>query len=257
VEYARWAPQYARIAEALGYDLGREEASARALVDVLPAEARETPLERCRARLVGRPAIVVGLAPGAGAPPLHLLAPSSLRPAVLAADGAAAACLSAGLVPDLVVTDLDGPVVSEVGSNARGSLVVVHAHGDNREAVERWVPEFSGELAGSWAGPPTEALLDVGGFTDGDRAAFLAEAAGASSVLLWGFAFDRVEESDPAATARKLRKLAFARESIVLLAGESRVPIEEWRADGSRRTIQPPGVQPLDGPPLSGPRSTQ
>lgn len=239
MEYARWAPQYLRIAEALGYELARERLAADALVNRLPPEARTDPLGRCRARLASRTAIVVGLAPGAGAPPLHLLPPSVERPAVLAADGAAAVCLAAGIVPDLIVTDLDGPVASEVNANARGALVVVHAHADNRDAVERWVPEFSGELAGSWAGPPSDALLDVGGFTDGDRAAYLAEAAGARPILLWGFVFDRAQETDATERAVKLRKLAFAREALELLAAHAAVPVEEWRPDGTRRPFQP------------------
>jgi uncharacterized Rossmann fold enzyme len=222
VEYSRWAPRYARIASELGYDLARERSAAEALAALLPTEARDSPFQRCRARITGRTAIVVGLAPGAGAPPLHLLRGSA----------------SPSVVPDLVVTDLDGPVPSEIAANARGSLVVVHAHADNREPVARWVPEFTGALAGSWAGPPTESLLDVGGFTDGDRAAYLAEAGGARSILLWGFAFDRAEERDPVERTRKLRKLAFARDAIGFLAASSSVPLEEWRPDGSRRPIQ-------------------
>jgi 2-amino-4-hydroxy-6-hydroxymethyldihydropteridine diphosphokinase len=238
VEYSRWAPRYARIASELGYDLARERSAAEALAALLPTEARDSPFQRCRARITGRTAIVVGLAPGAGAPPLHLLRGSASPSVVLAADGAAAPCLASGIVPDLVVTDLDGPVPSEIAANARGSLVVVHAHADNREPVARWVPEFTGALAGSWAGPPTESLLDVGGFTDGDRAAYLAEAGGARSILLWGFAFDRAEERDPVERTRKLRKLAFARDAIGFLAASSSVPLEEWRPDGSRRPIQ-------------------
>ena len=123
--------------------------------------------------------IVVGLAPRAGPPPIWRL-PSSEPPAVVvAADGATTACLDAGIVPGVIVSDLDGPLAAEVSANRRGSLVVVHAHGDNIEVVAEWVPQFPAELAGSWAGPPRPALLNVGGFTDGDRAVFLAEHSGA------------------------------------------------------------------------------
>ena len=58
----------------------------------------------------------------------------------------------------------------------------------------------------------TPSLLDVGGFTDGERAAYLAEATGATLVLLWGFDFERAEESDAVARDRKLAKLGFARD---------------------------------------------
>ncbi|MCI4357020.1 MAG: DUF115 domain-containing protein [Thermoplasmata archaeon] len=238
MQYARWAPQYARIAEAFGFDLAREAAAADRLRSLLPPPALERPLERCAERIIGREAVVVGLAPEAGAPPLHLLAPTQLPRVVLAADGATARCLAGGIVPDLVVTDLDGPVASEVNANVRGALTVVHAHADNVEAMERWVPEFSGALAGSWAGPPTPALLDAGGFTDGERAAFLAAHVGATRVLLWGFDFDRPDGESVEERETKRRKLAFARQDLLLLVSGGGPPIDEWRRDGSLRPFQ-------------------
>jgi 2-amino-4-hydroxy-6-hydroxymethyldihydropteridine diphosphokinase len=199
VDYSRWAPVYERIRGDLGYSWDREERAASRLRELLAPSARDRPLERVAARLRGKEVVVVGLAPRAGPPPLWRRPFRPAGVAVVAADGAAATCLEAGIVPDLVATDLDGPVPSEVTANRRGSLVVVHAHGDNSEAIEEWVPQFPGELAGSWAGPPGQGLLDVGGFTDGDRAAFLAEAVGVDRILLWGFDFDVVEETDPLA----------------------------------------------------------
>jgi 2-amino-4-hydroxy-6-hydroxymethyldihydropteridine diphosphokinase len=238
VEYARWAPHYERIAREFGFPPEQEAEAATVLRGLLPADARLDPLGRCRVRIAGKEAIVVGLAPEAGAPPLDRLPVAGAGRVVLAADGAAARCLNAGIVPDLVVTDLAGPVASEVTANARGSLVVVHAHGDNVPALRAWVPEFSGELAGSWSGAPDPELLDVGGFTDGERAAYLAEHCGASSVLLWGFDFSRVAETDPAERSRKLAKLRFASEDLTWLASSSPVPLIEWRRDGSRRPYQ-------------------
>ncbi|MGB6500604.1 MAG: 6-hydroxymethylpterin diphosphokinase MptE-like protein, partial [Thermoplasmata archaeon] len=143
------------------------------------------------------------------------------------------ACLSAGLVPTVVVTDLDGPVASEVTASGRGAAVVVHAHGDNLPALETWVPEFPGPVAGSWAGPPRPALFNVGGFTDGDRAAYLAEELGAHRILLWGFEFEAVGETDPALRARKLAKLRWAKELLGELARYGRSPVLRWALDGS------------------------
>jgi 2-amino-4-hydroxy-6-hydroxymethyldihydropteridine diphosphokinase len=249
VEYRRWAPIYGAIRREFGFPLLRERRSAALLLERLPPAARLDPLGRVTARLRGREAIVAGLAPGAGAPPLWRLPPSTSSPVLLAADGAAAPCLAAGLVPAVVVTDLDGPVASEVAANGRGSLVVVHAHGDNLPAVAEWVPQFPGELAGSWAGPPRPGLLNVGGFTDGDRAAFLAEAAGARRILLWGFDFDRVEERDPVARARKLAKLRWARRVLGALAHEGRAAVLLWHSDGTVEPLPPEDPGPLMGPP--------
>lgn len=233
VEYADWAPEYARIRAAFGFPFDREVRSAETLRGLLPPPAKIDPLRRIGERLAAREVIVVGLAPGAGPPPIWRLPSRGSAPVIVAADGATAACIGAGLVPGVVVTDLDGPVPSEVSANSRGSLVVVHAHGDNADALTRWVPQFPGELAGSWAGPPTQDLFDVGGFTDGDRAVYLAEHVGASRILLWGFDFERIEEESERDRDRKIRKLGFAREALHALAARSSVPIVSWARDGT------------------------
>ncbi|HUI38333.1 MAG TPA: 6-hydroxymethylpterin diphosphokinase MptE-like protein [Thermoplasmata archaeon] len=235
MEYASWAPRYEEIRREFGFPFDREERSARLLRSLLPEAALDDPLRRISERVRGRETIVVGLGPGAGAPPLWTRSTRAGRPAVVAADGATQPCLDAGIVPDVVVTDLDGPVASEVTACVRGSLVVIHAHGDNADALARWVPEFSGELAGSWAGPPADGLLDVGGFTDGDRAAYLADHVGAARILLWGFDFTQPEESEPDARVRKLAKLRWAARLLGELSGAGRTPVEEWRRDGSLR----------------------
>jgi uncharacterized Rossmann fold enzyme len=234
VEYAEWAPFYQRIAAAFGFPFSREEDARDALLEALSPEGRRDPNGRIHRRLSGRDAIVVGRAPGSGAPPLWTVPVlGGPRPAVVAADGATTACLEAGIVPDVIATDLDGPVPSLISANSRGSLVVVHAHGDNAEAVHRWVPEFPGELVGSWAGPPQEDLVNPGGFTDGDRAAFLAEAAGATRILLFGFDFERPRETDPSDRRRKVEKLRWARESLLLLARRGRASVLFGRRDGT------------------------
>ena len=240
MEYALWAPFYDRIAREFGFAFEREERSAGRLEALLDPTARSDPLARVRARLAGRDVIVVGLAPKAGPPPIWRLRSAERSPAVVAADGATATCLDAGVVPEVVVTDLDGPLPTEVGANRRGSLVVVHAHGDNLAAVEEWVPQFPSALAGSWAGPPRPALFNVGGFTDGDRAVFLAEHSGARRILLWGFNFEEVDEPDPTRRARKLAKLEWARRLIGELARSGHSHIQSWARDGSL-VAYPPG----------------
>lgn len=242
MRYRQWAPEYERIQSEFGYALEKERAASERLVALLPPPARERAEQRIRARVRGRETIVVGLAPRSGAPPVWMLPRTAEPPALVVADGATERCLAAGLVPDVVVTDLDGPIPSEVTANARGALVLIHAHGDNVPALERWVPQFPRELAGSWAGPPERGLVDFGGFTDGDRAAYLAEFVGAPRVLLYGFDFDHVEEGDPS-PALKRRKLAAARRALDLLAREGRARIEVWSADGSLTPYEPQSTQ--------------
>jgi 2-amino-4-hydroxy-6-hydroxymethyldihydropteridine diphosphokinase len=239
VRYRHWAPEYERIQAEFGFSFDNERAASERLVALLPAPALDRAEQRIRARIRGRETIVVGLAPGSGAPPVWMLPRTAEPLALVVADGATERCLAAGLVPDLVVTDLDGPVPSEVTANARGSLVLIHAHGDNRPALERWVPQFPRELAGSWAGPPERGLVDFGGFTDGDRGAYLAEFVGAPRILLYGFDFDRLDPHEPAPELKR-KKLAAARRALDLLAREGRSRLEWWATDG---TVAPYGPQ--------------
>ena len=239
MRYRQWASEYERIQAEFGFPFEQERLASERLVALLPKPALERPEQRIRARIRGREVIVVGLAPRSGAPPIWMLPRAAESPALVVADGAAERCLSAGLVPDVVVTDLDGPIPSEVTANARGALVLIHAHGDNIPALERWTPEFPRELAGSWAGPPERGLVNFGGFTDGDRAAYLAEHVGAPRILLYGFDFEHVDAADPS-PATKRRKLVAARRALDLLAREGRARIELWAADG---TISPYGPQ--------------
>ena len=242
MRYQQWAVEYERIRAEFGFSFDRERAASERLIELLPRAALERAEQRIRARVRGRETIVVGLAPRSGAPPVWMLPRAEVPPALVVADGAAERCLAGGLVPDVVVTDLDGPIPSEVTANVRGALVVIHAHGDNVPALERWVPEFPRELAGSWAGPPERGLVDFGGFTDGDRAAYLAEHVGAPRVLLYGFDFEHVEETDPNPGVKR-RKLAAARRALDLLAHEGRSRIEVWAPDGSLSPYEPQSTQ--------------
>jgi 2-amino-4-hydroxy-6-hydroxymethyldihydropteridine diphosphokinase len=240
VEYSAWAPRYERIQSEFGFPFEREVVAADLLASLLPAGAHGDPLKRLRPLIEGRPAVVVGLAPRTGPPPLWRLPATPRTPAVIAADGATATCLDAGIVPTVIVTDLDGPVPAEVAANRRGSVVVIHAHGDNQPALREWVGQFPGEVVGSWAGPPRPDLLNVGGFTDGDRAAYLADHLGAEKILLWGFDFERTAPTDPAAHEVKLVKLTWAGRLLGDLAREGKVPLLIWRPDG-RLEPYPPG----------------
>ncbi len=235
MEYSEWAPYYEKIQQQFGFAFSREAAAAARLRALLPPSARQRPLERIAGRLRGRDTVIVGLAPRAGPPPIWRLPHSNDPIAVVAADGATRPCLDAGLVPAVIVTDLDGPIPSELSANARGALVAIHAHGDNLPALEEWVPQFAGELAGCWAGPPTAELFNVGGFSDGDRAAYLAAHVGASRLLLWGFDFASVEESDPEHVARKREKLKWAQRLLGVLARQGGVPVVVWEPDGTMR----------------------
>lgn len=108
---------------------------------------------------------------------------------VIAVDGASSYMLEVGFRPTVIVTDLDGNPHHILALNEQGSLAIVHAHGDNLEAVETWAPLFRGPIMGSTQVEPRPYVYNFGGFTDGDRALFVAYAIGVKRAIVGGMDF--------------------------------------------------------------------
>jgi len=110
----------------------------------------------------------------------------------IVADGATTALLNNDILPDIVVTDLDGKVSDQILANSKGSKVIIHAHGDNIDKLEKYVPMFKNNLLGTTQINPKsyKNLHNFFGFTDGDRAAYLADYFHAKKISLIGFDFD-------------------------------------------------------------------
>jgi hypothetical protein len=122
--------------------------------------------------------------------------------------------------PFAIVTDLDGDAQVVSRFSSRGAVTVVHAHGDNIHRLDA-VKDFRGPVLGTCQCEPFGKLRNFGGFTDGDRAAFLAEAFGAESVDLVGFDFDNPVPKAGSDAVVKRRKLAWARR----LLGSVGIPV--------------------------------
>ena len=203
-----WEPLYLAILEDFGFSRRRDEEAAELLRELL--QGRGDSLLAAEALLSGRGAVICGNAPSL-ARELENMRDGEVNDAVfLAADGATASLLEHGILPAIVVTDLDGFFPAIFKANQMGSIVVVHAHGDNLEALKRYVPLLDRVIGTAQCRPP-EGLYNFGGFTDGDRAVFLAREMGAASIDLVGFDFD-----DQTITPRKKKKLAWARKLIGL-----------------------------------------
>lgn len=110
----------------------------------------------------------------------------------IAADGATTALLENNILPDFIVTDLDGKVSDQLIANSKGSILVIHAHGNNIEKLEKYVSMFKGKLLGTTQIDPEsyKNLHNFFGFTDGDRAVYLADYFHAKKISLIGFDFD-------------------------------------------------------------------
>jgi len=140
----------------------------------------------------------------------------------VAADGATTALLNlTEIQPDIIVSDLDGPLPDLVAAVAKGSKIIVHAHGDNMGLLKSSVPSFRRAI-GSTQVNPSRNVYNFGGFTDGDRAVFLAKAMGASSVVLAGMDFGKKIGAYSKSKVRcpdvKFKKLRFGKSLLEWLA---------------------------------------
>jgi hypothetical protein len=150
----------------------------------------------------GKDILVCGNAPVL-AQELELINPADF--VIIAADGATAVLVDKGIIPDVIVTDLDGDVEKEIIANKAGSIMVVHGHGDNIDKLHTYAPKLN-RIIGSTQAAPLENVFNFGGFSDGDRCAYLAKEFGAASITLLGFDFD-----DENVNPIKKKKLKWAR----------------------------------------------
>jgi len=150
---------------------------------------------------------------------------------VFAASTAVDVLANAGVAVDLMVTDLDKNPETARRLTERGTPVAAHAHGDNVPAVREHVPTFDREhVLATTQAEPVDAVYNFGGFTDGDRAAFLADHLGAAELVFPGWDFD-----DPAVGEQKAKKLDWAERLLYWLEGHrgDRFGV----LDGRRETI--------------------
>lgn len=225
-----WEPWYLRIAERLGLDRGEDERAVGLLSGLFPPPR----LEGLRELVEGRECLVLGAGPSLEEDLRRLRRAGRLGMTLLPADGATSAVMEFR-IPEVVVTDLDGRVEDQEEAWRGGSWLVVHVHGDNYLRVKGFLEGKGPErLLGTTQLRPAGNLLNFGGFTDGDRAAFLAWELGARRIYLAGM--DLGEEvgrySGRKEVGRKREKLRICGELLGWLAGELGAPLVNLTSGG-------------------------
>lgn len=202
MNYSEWEPHYREILAYFGFPEEDDLEAARLLAALMTRDD----LPALSALTGGRDVTVCGNAPGLK----RELA--TVKGVVFAADAAADVLDAHGIRPHAVFTDLDGATDRLITMNAAGTIVVVHAHGDNMPLLRHWVPRLTGPVVATTQARPLPHVHNFGGFTDGDRAVFAAHALGASGVTLAGF-----DCSDPDVDPLKRGKLFWAKHLLALL----------------------------------------
>ena len=210
MRFEAWEPLYLEILDDFGFSRERDEEAGRLLFDLLKSCPNSSKVLASASKLVRCQIVVVcGNAPTLK-DELEEFLHAPRDKIFIAADGATSVLLKAGIVPDIIVTDLDGCVDDILRANQMGSVVVVHAHGDNQDLLREYVPKLRNVIGTTQTRPP-HGLYNFGGFTDGDRCVFFAKYLAASEIKLIGFDFD-----DTSVTPRKHKKLAWAKKLIEL-----------------------------------------
>ncbi|NUE03236.1 DUF115 domain-containing protein [Halorubraceae archaeon YAN] len=197
MKFETWEPVYEEILRDFGFDRAADERAR----DVAAEYAQAFDLDRLSG-INGQTVAIVGAAPSL----TDTVERVSGADVTIAASTAADVVREAGYAVNIMVTDLDKNNDTAAELTHEGTIVAAHAHGDNIPAIRSWFPtaDRSNVLTTTQAAP-IETVDNFGGFTDGDRAAFLADAFGASELIFVGWEFD-----DPTVDNMKAQKLAWA-----------------------------------------------
>lgn len=213
LSFDEWQPIYREILQEMGFDAIEDERAARVLSGLLLEHEGVARLEVLRRLIEGRRVLVCGNAPTLRGELERVRCED--YDTIIAADGATEVLIRAGLLPSIIVTDLDAEnVEAEVDASREGAVVLVHAHGDNIPVIKDVVPRLE-NVVGTTQAKPLLNVHNFGGFTDGDRAVFLADHFGAEEIDLVGFDF-----KDPNVSDLKKKKLVWAERLIDMVMRE-------------------------------------
>ena len=177
-----WESKYKEILKDFGYSRKKDSQSCKLLDSLLP---KKTSIVKIRDLIENKPVFVVGAGPSL--PSCISILKKHKKVTKIVADGATKAIIENGLKPDIVVTDLDGDIISLKKTGRTNTIMVVHAHGDNSEKIHL-VKNFK-NCIGTTQAKPIGIVNNFGGFTDGDRCVFLANHFNAKKIILLGMDF--------------------------------------------------------------------
>ena len=210
-----WKTRYLSILKELKYSEKKDKESAIILDSIL----RKTKnVEKVEKLIQGNTVFVIGSGPSLSfAIPKLKKFEKSIK---IAADSSLKPLIDNGIIPDIIVTDLDGDENTIQKISKKKSIFVVHAHGDNIEKLQM-VKKIK-NCIGTTQTEPFNKIQNFGGFTDGDRGVFLASHFNAKKIILFGMdfgtrigKFSNTKKSD---RKIKLKKLKIGEELLIWLS---------------------------------------
>ena len=210
-----WKKRYFSILKELNYSEKKDKESALILDSILK---KTDTIKKVRKLIEGKTIFVIGSGPSLSIaiPKLKKLE-KSIK---IAADSSLKPLVDNGIIPDIIVTDLDGNEDTIKKISKTKSIFVIHAHGDNIEKLQ--MVKKMKNCIGTTQTNPFNKVQNFGGFTDGDRGVFLASYFNAKKIILFGMdfgnqigKFSNTKKSD---REIKLKKLEIGRELLIWLS---------------------------------------
>ena len=210
-----WKRRYQSILKELSYSEKKDKESAVILDSILKKNSNYQKIIKL---IQGKTVFVIGSGPSLSfAIPKLKKFKKSIK---IAADSSLKPLLENGIVPDIIVTDLDGDEDAIKKLSKKKSIFVIHAHGDNIKKLQM-VKEIN-NCIGTTQTTPFNKIQNFGGFTDGDRGVFLASHFEAKKIILFGMDFGKqigkfsnTKKSD---RDTKLKKLKIGEELLIWLS---------------------------------------
>jgi len=210
-----WGERYLSILKELNYSEKKDKESAIILDSILK---KTDTIEKVREIIQGKTVFVIGSGPS-----LSIAIPKlkKLKKSIkIAADSSLKPLIDNGIIPDIIVTDLDGNEDTIKKISKTKSIFVIHAHGDNIEKLQ--MVKKMKNCIGTTQTNPFNKIQNFGGFTDGDRGVFLASHFDAKKIILFGMdfgnqigKFSNTKRSD---REIKLKKLEIGKDLLIWLS---------------------------------------
>ncbi len=201
LEFQKWNEQYKTILDIFNYDPLKDQKSCQILSSRLGRPPELAILDKFR----GRECVVIGNAPG-----MQEAVDSLPEGFTIVAGSAIKGYHSRRGIPDILVTDLDHDrELTEICMNS-GSIVFIHAHGDNIDLISSFPINPEKNVIGTCQCRPETNTFNFGGFTDGDRGVFVADYLNSPKISLVGFDFNDVREGSIEKRNTKKKKLKVA-----------------------------------------------
>ena len=206
-----WKKRYQEILKEFKYSGKKDKESAVILNSILKKTSAN---KKIRDLVAGKTVLVVGSGPSLSSAISKLKKYKQI--VKIAADSSIKPLVENGIIPDIIITDLDGDkkILEKIGKT--NSVFVVHAHGDNIEKLE-FVKKFK-NCIGTTQSIPFDKIENFGGFTDGDRGVFLANYFQAKKIILFGMDFgERIGKfSETKKSDRKIKLMKLKRGEFLL-----------------------------------------